>query len=191
MPWESCCSLKCYYTWIWHCNLFTVWMSLKRFCSLSLSLHMLHQDWWFPGLQISKIKRTSRYHVDPKETPKTKSLIVTPFIIPQTRTHTLFCVALIFHSVSNPALELTRKLQFKALTGAVAIWDEFNPHGAGSAVDAEAQHLPSGEGTQQTGRVVVAIVDLEKREELHVRMGLLSCFGSRKSFQGTSFWPMK
>lgn len=58
---------------------------------------------------------------------------------------------------------LTRELQLKAFAGVLAVGDELEPHAAGSAVDAGAEHFRAAEGTQQASRAVAAIIDLGGR----------------------------
>lgn len=59
---------------------------------------------------------------------------------------------------------LTGKLQLKALAGVLSIRDEIQPQTAGCAVQCHPKHLGAAERPQQTGRVVVAIVDLGRGE---------------------------
>lgn len=57
-------------------------------------------------------------------------------------------------------LRLTGKLQLKAFAGVLTVGDELEPHAAGSAVDAGAEHFRAAEGAQQASRAVAAIIDL-------------------------------
>lgn len=57
-------------------------------------------------------------------------------------------------------LGLTRKLQLEAFAGVGAVGDELQPHAAGRAVDAGAEHLGAAEGAQQASRAIAAIVHL-------------------------------
>lgn len=59
---------------------------------------------------------------------------------------------------------LTGKLQLKALAGVLSIRNEIKPQTAGRAVQCHPQHLRAAEHPQQTGGVVVAIVDLDTGE---------------------------
>lgn len=59
---------------------------------------------------------------------------------------------------------LTGKLQLKALAGVLSVSDEIKPQTAGCAVQSHPHHLRTAEHPQQTGGVVVAVVDLDVRE---------------------------
>lgn len=59
---------------------------------------------------------------------------------------------------------LTGKLQLKALAGILCICDEIKPQAAGCAVQSHPHHLRVAEHSQQTGGVVVAIIDLNTGE---------------------------
>lgn len=57
-------------------------------------------------------------------------------------------------------LRLTRKLQLKAFTRVLAVGDKLEPHAAGSAVYAGAEHFRAAKGAQQASRAIAAVVDL-------------------------------
>lgn len=59
---------------------------------------------------------------------------------------------------------LTGKLQFKALAGVFSISDEIKPQTAGCAVQSHPHHLRTAEYSQQTGGVVVAVINLDTGE---------------------------
>lgn len=59
---------------------------------------------------------------------------------------------------------LTGKLQLKTLAGVLSISDEIKPQTAGCAVQGHPHHLRAAEHPQQTGGVVVAIIDLDTGE---------------------------
>lgn len=52
------------------------------------------------------------------------------------------------HLTSIRILGLTGKLQLKAFTRVLSVGDELEPHAAGSAVDAGAEHFGAAEGAQ-------------------------------------------
>lgn len=59
---------------------------------------------------------------------------------------------------------LTGKVQLKALAGVLSISDEIKPQTAGRAIQCHPQQLGAAEHPEQTGRVVIAIVDLDTGE---------------------------
>lgn len=69
------------------------------------------------------------------------------------------------NSLSTPMQErLTGKLQLKALAGVLGVSDEIKPQTARCAVQSHPHHLRTAEHPQQTGGVVVAVIDLDVRE---------------------------
>ena len=55
-------------------------------------------------------------------------------------------------------------MQLKALAGVLSISDEIKPQTAGRTIQCHPQHLGAAEHPEQTGRVVIAIVDLDTGE---------------------------
>lgn len=59
---------------------------------------------------------------------------------------------------------LTGELQLKALAGVLRVGDEVKPQTTGCAVQSHPHHLRTAEDPQQTGRLVIAVIDLNVGE---------------------------
>lgn len=94
-------------------------------------------------------------------------------------------------------LRLTRKLQLKAFARVLAVGDKLQPHAAGSAVYAGAEHFGAAKGAQQASRAIAAIVDLGGTRKTYWKLILFATSGTKSplsanrdsSFQGSEIIP--